>query len=31
VNGADLLWIAIVLGGWLVLQHIVLPRLGVPT
>jgi len=34
--GADRLWvhgfwIALVIGGWLLLQLVILPRLGVPT
>jgi len=28
---SEALWLLVVLGGWLVLQHVVLPRLGVPT
>ena len=27
----DLLGILLVLGGWLALQYVILPRLGVPT
>ncbi len=27
----DLLGILLILGAWLVLQYVVLPRLGVPT
>jgi hypothetical protein len=27
----DLLWILLVLGAWVLLQAVILPRLGVPT
>lgn len=28
---SDVLWLLVILVGWVVLQHVVLPRLGVPT
>jgi hypothetical protein len=28
---SDVVWLLLILGGWVVLQHFVLPRLGVPT
>jgi hypothetical protein len=28
---ADLLWVLGILAAWLLLQRVVLPRLGVPT
>ena len=28
---SDLLTLAVVLGSWIVLQYVVLPRLGVPS
>jgi hypothetical protein len=31
MNGTDILIVVAVLLGWMVLQSIVLPRLGVPT
>lgn len=27
----DLVWMLIILGAWILLQAVVLPRLGVPT
>ena len=28
---SDFVWVAVLLGGWLLLQLVILPRLGVPT
>lgn len=31
MSGSDLLWLLGVFVGWILLQNVVLPRLGVPT
>jgi hypothetical protein len=31
MSASDLLTLALVVGGWLVLQYAILPRLGVPS
>jgi hypothetical protein len=31
MNGSDLVWMLGVAAAWLLLQWVVLPRLGVPT
>ena len=28
---SDVVWLLLILGGWVALQKFVLPRLGVPT
>jgi hypothetical protein len=27
----ELLWIVLIIGGWILLQAVILPRFGVPT